>query len=499
MLKFTSLSPVVMRFGVYLQPVQAEAPPVLPKIAPKAIKNSESIFHTFNHALLKLERLQQHDTREQSRRNSEITSNMSRQAAKQATFSMEALQVQLVEDLDMMQLEYEDYLEVLRLKAEAEERERKRLQKLEEEERQRVLEEERLRVAEEKRRAEEEARKKAEEESRKKAEEEERRRVAKAKAAAEEKNRIEEEQERLQVEQNARKLKGMTLQAQVQKSLLTYLDHIKDIKNKIVGALDQDKPLKKDMNVIKRKINVKLGQLSTSQRQANSIAHEIVSLVNSVPPKSLQYHWLLNFIAKALVSQAETEVTVKASAAVPLGFLAATFLSTYPEFDYYLLARLVKKCCFVIGYTGSIDSENGRLRMGWRRGGDGKWESEVKYEERVAGILSLWAVMTRFIDSEEYALFNWKAQWRFLARILNTAQELLGDVHYVIVSNWWEAAAKSFLGVFGTQAIKLLHLTTQEWATFGVSKKFGAASRLQVLGEDYLKRRKLNSLKNMDY
>ncbi|QBM89046.1 nucleoporin GLE1 [Metschnikowia aff. pulcherrima] len=367
------------------------------------------------------------------------------------------------------------------------EQERQRREKEELERRIRAQEEEKKRL-EEKRKLEEQKiaeQKKREEDQRIKKEKEDRER--------------EEMEMKLKAQKDAavKKASAFANSKEIERTLLKYRQDIVDIKTHIVNELDKDKELKKSVGVIKRKVNVKLGQLSSSIAQLNIVTNEIINLIQPLTSQPLAYKWLLNFVLKAIVAQAESEVIVKPTAALPLGRLAYNLLCNLDGLEYYLSARFVKKCCLVIGYTGTIDTEEGRIRMGWRRS-DGKWESEVKYEERIGGILSVWAVITWANTTDELALFDMKAEWRFLARLLNTNMDLIADVHFVAVCSWWEAAARNFCQVYGKQGQKLISLVIHEWVPHGKEKGYPAATRLQILGEDLFTRRDFNSLKEMD-
>lgn len=379
-----------------------------------------------------------------------------------------------------------------------------------EEERQRVEQERKEREERERKRREEEKRKRKEEEGRRKKEEEER-----IRKENEEKKRIEQEeeqkrtqklqemkqekekQEKIALERKAKQEKGLTNFASVENDFQKYAKDIKDIKQNVVHALNQNKELKKAIGALKRKINPKFGQLSNSFNQLNIISSEVIQYVNDAKNMNeLAFNWILNFMAKAIIAQAETEVTVKPTASLPLARLAYTLLSTYKEFEYYLTARVVKKCPFIIGYTCSIDSEEGRIRMGWKRN-DNKWEDEVKYDERVAGICTVWAVMTR-LEAQSLSEYSIAASWRYLARTLNTDPNLLTNAHFACMGNWWDACAKEFLNCYSKQAYKLLHLLSIEWTNSVASKKFPAAARLLILGEEWLQNNNIESIKEME-
>ncbi|KAK6202725.1 GLE1-like protein-domain-containing protein [Scheffersomyces amazonensis] len=379
----------------------------------------------------------------------------------------------------------------------AQELERKRQEEKQrklEELRQKKLEEERKRVEEERKRKEEEdAKKKALEEEEKKAAakraEEEAQRIKAAKEAKEERER----QER----QKAKQAESLSSIIKIEKEFLKYKEDIAFIKKEIVNKLDENKDLKKNVNQVKRKINPKFGQLSNSRTQLERIKQEVIGFIKMTESIPLAHKWILNFIAKAIVDQAETEVIVKPTAALPLAHLARSLLQEFPEFEFYLNARFIKKCPYIIGYACSIDSEQGRIRMGWKRK-DGKWEDEVKYDERVSGICTVWATMTRLEGYTSFPLYSFEASWIYLARSLNLKKELITNTQYSIAGNWWEASARQFLPKFGRQGIKIMELLVKDWPLSVSERKYPAAARLLIFGEDWLVNNRIEALKEME-
>lgn len=367
---------------------------------------------------------------------------------------------------------------------------------------------ERLRIEEEER----QQRKRHEEQQKKLKEEEEARKAREAEKLAEEKKKAEAEKERRKLELQEKKRKeqeklekdkqsrlkkaGSDFKA-IEQTVLKYRQDIADIKANIVGPMDQNKDLKKQANVVKRKINVKLGQFSNSISQVRRIISEVTQLLQPIESNKPAYEWILNNLAKALVSQAEAEVTVKPTAALPLGMFAAHFLEAIPRLEYFLSARFVKKCAFVVGYSCPIDTEEGRLRMGWKRSLDGKWEQDIKYDERMGGICTFWACIGLNLKIlSKTSIFGLPSQWTFVARMLNTEPSVLTNTHYVVVANWWAAAAERFLPVYGRQSLKLLQ-SVYSWTTYGKQKSYPTATKLELLGED-LGQRKYNTLRAME-
>lgn len=357
--------------------------------------------------------------------------------------------------------------------------------------------EQKLREIERRRTEEEERKRRKAEELQRKAKEEAERKAKLEQERKEKELREKEERDLKEKLEKAKTNRGFTNVDAVEEERLEYTARIPKIKSTVVEEVAKNPALKKSVGAIKRKINTKLGQLSNSMRQLATVTAQVVELIHMCKQEPLAYQWILNFVSKSIVSQAETEVTVKPNAALPLARLTVELLRQIEGLDYYLGARFIKKCPLIIGYTCSQSTDEGRTRMGWKHK-DNTWEQETKYEERIGGIFTLWAVISRLESTGKFPLFSNEAQWRFVARILNTEKGLLSDVHYVLFCNWWEASAQHFVGVYRSQSNKLVRLAVADFAALGSLKGFAAATRLQVLGEDLYKKQTYNSLKEME-
>lgn len=87
------------------------------------------------------------------------------------------------------------------------------------------------------------------------------------------------------------------------------------------------------------------------------IISQLDAILNEVRPPAGStiglepYIWTLNHLAKALVRQAETEVTAKLSTAYPLGRVVMGLLMRgHADLGEVLMARLVKKCFWITGW-----------------------------------------------------------------------------------------------------------------------------------------------------
>ncbi|AET39899.1 nucleoporin GLE1 Ecym_5119 [Eremothecium cymbalariae DBVPG len=358
-------------------------------------------------------------------------------------------------------------------------------------------EEEQLRrAAEERKKREEEQRLKEAERKKVLAEESERKRRLKEEADKKQKEQLRMEQEhqealrKTRAQEEKKKKHGVTNFESIEVEFLNVMQKIRDIKRDIVNPVKKDRELEKLLGTQKRKINPKFGQLTNSLSQLQQIRKELIRLIDEIKNNNLAYNWILNFVAKAVVSQAETEVRVKPESALPLANLTLSLLVKYPDLYELLMARFIKKCPYVIGYMCGIDTEEGRLRMGWKRSVDGKWEDDISYNERLGGIMTLYAVISRlplapeFISNTEHPL-PLSCSWKILARFANKPIIYLTNTEFILLGYWWDAAAAQFLQRYGNQGSKLLNLVASDLTAEVAAHKYVGAARLRILLEDW--------------
>lgn len=398
-------------------------------------------------------------------------------------------------------LELANKKEVDRIIKEKKRKEQERVAQIEAERKRKEDEEKQKKAVEERIKRELEAKEKAEQE-----------RIKQEKLKAEQEAKRKEEAHKLEVkkqaelkaqeeEREANRSKYTTNFKLIEKKFLHYKEQIKLIKKNIVEPVKQlDKEQKKILSGHRRKINPKFGQLTNSNHQLQAIANELQNLISQAQQQPLMFKFLLNFTAKAIVHQAENEVRVKPESSVPLAKLTLFLMQTFPDLQELLMARFVKKCPFVIGYTCSIDTENGRSTMGWKRNSENKWEATTSYDERIGGMMTLFSVITRLDTMIPGSQNPWSLDysWMILARITNTPIELLTNVHFIVLGSWWDAAAAHFLHAYGNQGAKLLKLIGDNLTSAVADRKYVGAARLRILMEDWISNNNITSFPEMD-
>ncbi|EGG03034.1 uncharacterized protein MELLADRAFT_90528 [Melampsora larici-populina 98AG31] len=280
------------------------------------------------------------------------------------------------------QIELDQSREIRTIKEGFERRERDRLKVFDEliRKAEEIEKEETLRVFKIKQ---EEAEKKAREE--RQAEEERNRSEVQA--------RLEKDQLRLKNELELRKKEVME-KKRIEKDLEDSLDRnqkdslkenymkwyrvIEQIKQTVLPNVSSNESFKTICRQAKRKITLKVGQLTNSSKQIQKVIIELGEVLQQTKQSDLNvYIWACNHLSKALIKQSETEVTAKPSTVYPLSrVVIGLILIGYPELGQVMMARIVKKCYFVTSHRPiKFETESDELygkRLGYLVGGGRK-------------------------------------------------------------------------------------------------------------------------------
>ncbi|KAJ6508342.1 GLE1-like protein-domain-containing protein [Mycena sanguinolenta] len=352
-----------------------------------------------------------------------------------------------------------------RLEAERKVREQEERKKQEEETQRRQLEEKRRKEEEDKRKVLEEA-------SRQRLEEENRNAEA-------EKQRIQEEKERtdrLAAEAEFRKAAGLTTPQADWKNARSILTTLKTSTMKPIKA---DKAKKSAWGEQRRKITPKIGQLTNdpkSIREITDFIHDQILMPPQRHPPML-YTGLLSSLAKAILMQAEAEVTAEKKAAIPLSQVAFTLLDRLETFPDIFFAKLVKRCggwpipCGLptVDFDGrpwTDDAERTKM-MGYRRTAihddpnkPVPPETIVEYMNRVSGIMRVYFHILKLPPQTRpmHPMFQLPRCWTWVSRILCDRALLQSPVAAQLIYTALDVLGSHALEVWGHQWVKLLEM-----------------------------------------
>ncbi|KAF7314635.1 hypothetical protein MKEN_00937200 [Mycena kentingensis (nom. inval.)] len=346
--------------------------------------------------------------------------------------------------------------------------------------------ERKVREEAERKRAEEEARRKAEEDRKQKEAEE-------AKRAAEEKERLrvegekkKQEDERRQAQEEQDRATRLAAEADGMKSvgLTTSEDDWKaarrillSLKSDIMKPIKDEKARRSLWGEYRRKITPRIGQLTGDAQAIKDILTFLDTQVMrpNPPHPPMLYTGLCSSLAKAILLQAETEVTAEKKAAIPLAHLTSALLDTLPNFPDVLFAKLVQRCgpwaipCTLpptdISGQPWADDDARAKALGYRRSVEDNVPREPvgEYMQRIAGCMRVYFAILRIppkqnAAAQRHPMFQLTRVWMWFARLLGSERLLDSPVAAQLMYTGLDILGPFALQVWGHQWVKMLEL-----------------------------------------
>ncbi|KAI9092704.1 GLE1-like protein-domain-containing protein [Phlyctochytrium arcticum] len=261
------------------------------------------------------------------------------------------------------------------------------------------------------------------------------------------------------------------------------LQQLKDIKANLRPLMHSNRALAKTVFESKMHLTRSVGQIMNSQKKMVEIAIAVNQVLKNAQAFSQEAHILcLDYFAKAVVKQSESEVAVKVNTSFPLAILCIMILNKHQELRDIFLGRLYKRCPYIAPYYpprlqgDSDDDFRKRLRY---RTVDGEWESEIQYGERMCGVFSLYAAIMQ-TKTVYYDYIGMDRAWEWFACILDTPPRKITPL---LILKFLEIVGHEFLQTFGRQAIKLLQFTKDQFLQKISPKAIASTTRLELFLE----------------
>ncbi|KAI8318414.1 GLE1-domain-containing protein [Martensiomyces pterosporus] len=245
-----------------------------------------------------------------------------------------------------------------------------------------------------------------------------------------------------------------------------YRASYRSLMDSLAPKIRENKEVKSYCFMQKGLITRSIGQLKDSQEFVNRISQKIIGIID----ESARYGpdaqtWVINLTAKAIVKQAETEVTVHRNIAYPLAAVAVNVMLRHPGLVDLFLVRLVKKCPYIvpqfIGRKPNQSSDEFLRSIGYKEKDDDVLETDVMYEERMNGMLSLYAaVLQTTPPNSQPNPFPVAHGWTWLARITNLRPRAISPS---LVNTFLEIAGASMMAAYGAQFKKALDFIARHW------------------------------------
>ncbi|KAI5867188.1 GLE1-domain-containing protein [Durotheca rogersii] len=199
--------------------------------------------------------------------------------------------------------------------------------------------------------------------------------------------------------------------------------------------------------------------------------------------------YLLNHFAKAVINQFISECGAQPKTADPIGVVTAMVFSNKAylwrgkSLIDILMAKFRVVCPVLFGYRGSEKTEQGRLRLGWKRTASG-WAPEQQHADRMKGLGVGYAAITLRDFSKSPNTNPWPPSkyWACLARIVNTPPAEISNTQCIVLRAMIEIYEERFIHFYGSAAIAALRKALVEFPSKAEIKTPGV-SGLQVLAQ----------------
>ncbi|KAH9896850.1 GLE1-like protein-domain-containing protein [Cubamyces lactineus] len=242
-------------------------------------------------------------------------------------------------------------------------------------------------------------------------------------------------------------------------------DTLKAIKDGPMKVVKGDGTLRSMWNIGRRGFTLRLGQLTNDTQAVLKISLQIMEGIRPPQPHPEPlYIALLSSLAKAVLLQAETEVSAAKRSAIPLAQVVVNLLGSLDGFTDVFWAKLCQRAGgwpipIIIPATdidGTPFSDDARRKaLGYL----GHNEGLVDYTARVSGIMRLYfqILMTPVVDGPAMVV-RLPTYWIFLSRMLKEPQLLDSSVAPQILYAALDVGGILAQEVWGQQWVRLLAL-----------------------------------------
>lgn len=226
----------------------------------------------------------------------------------------------------------------------------------------------------------------------------------------------------------------------------------------VMKVVKSDPSAKAEWGKWRRQITPKIGQLTNDPQEINRIVRltplcsgqsrnlclqstqlmNIVNPPNGTPHNQIIYTALLSSLAKAVILQAETEVTAEKRSAGPLAHVTFTLLDNIDSFPEVFFARLVQRVGgwpipLIVPRTdyNGANWETDKVRwkaMGYRKSTvSDDVEGAVEYTTRVAGVMRVYfhILQIRPVQRPLKPMFQAHRLWVWVARLMGDSALLV--------------------------------------------------------------------------
>ncbi|KAL2068478.1 hypothetical protein VTL71DRAFT_16576 [Oculimacula yallundae] len=199
--------------------------------------------------------------------------------------------------------------------------------------------------------------------------------------------------------------------------------------------------------------------------------------------------YLLNIFTKAIVNQLSSEASTNPKIAEPIGIVAHTIIS-HPKFLWrgqsfigIIMAKFRLSIPVVFGVRGSETTEQGRARLGWRKGDNG-WLSDQEHQDRMRGLGAGYAALCLRNYSKSARVNPWPPShyWNAMALLVSTPPAERSTTQVIVLTAMLDGYERKFLEFYGDMARSAMRAAIVDFPS-STPEKTSAIQGLSVLGD----------------
>merc|ERR1711939_360607 len=199
--------------------------------------------------------------------------------------------------------------------------------------------------------------------------------------------------------------------------------------------------------------------------------------------------YLLNIFTKAIVNQLSSEASTNPKIAEPIGIVAHTIIS-HPKFLWrgqsfigIIMAKFRTSLPVVFGIRGAETTEQGRQRLGWRKGDNG-WISDQEHQDRMRGLGAGYAALCLRNYSKSARTNPWPPSnyWNAMGLLICTPPPERCTTQVLVLTALLDGYERKFLEFYGDMARCALRAAIIDFPNSS-PEKTAAVQTLSVLGD----------------
>ncbi|KAI8899894.1 GLE1-like protein-domain-containing protein [Globomyces pollinis-pini] len=264
-----------------------------------------------------------------------------------------------------------------------------------------------------------------------------------------------------------------------------HLEKVNHIKKVIKPESLKDNAIQNKLFKDRMVINRTIGQLTPIFQNILVLLKKLGNTLKDVKDNHPNlYELVLYMLAKKVVKQAETEVSVRKETAFPLAVLCVVTANKHQPFIDILLGRMMFKCSYIIPcYQKKLPTETVpeyQSRLGYKMT-NGTFETELQYNERMCGIVSLYAAIIQTKVPNIPNPFGIQHAWTWLARILNMKPRKLTPQ---LIYTFLEITGNALINEYRHQAKKMILVIKDQFIPTIPAAAISSTTRLQSFLEE---------------